>query len=244
MPVDIAAIVNDLNWSAPLPLGAATAVLPASVIHRRGPAGEIATVLAAAGWFVNPYIGLTGLTIGLVVATWFSGQNRGRDWRTGVLAALPASAALWLVSWSDPSRFGTVSERVGTPAGGATTYLALAVTLSLAFRALSQRLAPSLDPQRKFTAAQRAQIIQRCGNLCAYCGADGNALGVRLEMDHVVPHSLGGRTCVSNGQPLCGTCNSLKGTRPDTEARRLFKDQFGFPAGSNGPRRWLATAFR
>lgn len=245
MPVDIATIVNDIDWAAPLPLGAVTALLPASVIHRRGPAGEIATVIAAAGWFVNPIIGLTGLTAGLIVATWFSGLNRGRDWRTGTLAALPAAATLWLVCWADPGRHGTISEMAGTPVGGLAMYAGLAVTLILLFRVIEGRFAPKLDPQRKFDASQRAQIIRRCGNRCAYCGADGNALGVRLEMDHVIPHSMGGRTVVKNGQPLCGDCNgSVKGTRTDAEARRLFKQRHGFPAGSNGPRRWLVTTFR
>jgi 5-methylcytosine-specific restriction endonuclease McrA len=58
---------------------------------------------------------------------------------------------------------------------------------------------------------QRAAVIAAWGNRCAVCDADGNAPGVALEIDHIVPYALGGKTDTANFQPLCGPCNRAKG---------------------------------
>lgn len=242
---EIQEAIAALDWMAPFPAGAVTALLPASVIHRRGPAGEIATVLAIPGWFLSPIWGVTGLTVGLIVATWFSGKRCGRDWRTAVMGAMPPTAAVWVAAWAAPERWGEVSTLLASWAGALAAYVVIAMLLAVLFRAVEGHLRPTLDPKRFFDKQQRELIIRRGGNRCAYCGADGSALGVTLEADHVVPHSMGGRTCAkSNGQPLCGGCNRIKADRTDKEARAIFAQRMGFPAGSNGPRRWLAVNFR
>lgn len=46
------------------------------------------------------------------------------------------------------------------------------------------------------------------GNKCLRCGKQG-----RLDMDHVVPISMGGSAYVDNVQPLCRSCNSFKNDR-------------------------------
>jgi len=69
---------------------------------------------------------------------------------------------------------------------------------------------PVLDPQRFATPQMRAEVLARYGNRCASCGVSGDAPGVQLEMDHIVPWSRGGGTRIDNLQPLCGPCNRAK----------------------------------
>jgi 5-methylcytosine-specific restriction endonuclease McrA len=47
------------------------------------------------------------------------------------------------------------------------------------------------------------------GGVCLACG-----LATALEVDHVIAVSTGGPNTIENLQPLCGTCNKSKGTRP------------------------------
>ena len=52
-------------------------------------------------------------------------------------------------------------------------------------------------------------ILRLYGHHCLRCCAKG----VRLTKDHVIPLSEGGSNSATNLQPLCGPCNSWKGTR-------------------------------
>jgi hypothetical protein len=67
------------------------------------------------------------------------------------------------------------------------------------------------DQQRAFTTEQRLAIYRKNGGVCqgSSCGREvdfGN-----FHADHIDPHSLGGKTKVSNGQILCSDCNLAKG---------------------------------
>lgn len=53
-------------------------------------------------------------------------------------------------------------------------------------------------------------IIRRFDGRCARCGIEN---GIDLHVDHILPISKGGKTYASNLQPLCKSCNSIKGTR-------------------------------
>jgi hypothetical protein len=56
----------------------------------------------------------------------------------------------------------------------------------------------------------RFTVLKRDGFACVYCG--GRACdGVRLQVDHVVPWSQGGRTVLANLRSACGPCNRGKG---------------------------------
>jgi 5-methylcytosine-specific restriction endonuclease McrA len=50
---------------------------------------------------------------------------------------------------------------------------------------------------------------------CAACGATGPS-----TIDHIIPLSRGGTDSVGNLMPLCGRCNSSKGTKTLTEWRK------------------------
>ena len=75
-----------------------------------------------------------------------------------------------------------------------------------------------------FTAAQRAEIMERGGYRCARCGANKEE-GVALHADHIRPRSKGGKSVVENGQILCGQHNYKKQTYDQTETgKQMFID--------------------
>ena len=69
-----------------------------------------------------------------------------------------------------------------------------------------------------------AQARQRCG----YCLTTERITGAPMEIDHIIPHSLGGPTEEDNLWLACSMCNDHKGnqiaaTDPETgEGVRLF----------------------
>lgn len=58
----------------------------------------------------------------------------------------------------------------------------------------------------------RADLLSRDNKSCRCCGRLLGK-GVRLEIDHIVPIKLGGKTELNNLQILCRTCNLAKGTQ-------------------------------
>ena len=64
------------------------------------------------------------------------------------------------------------------------------------------------DPRRRFSVSQRQVLVDLADARCEQCGAD---LADGFHADHQLPHSMGGRTDVSNGAALCPTCNNRKG---------------------------------
>lgn len=57
------------------------------------------------------------------------------------------------------------------------------------------------------TAKEWQDLCSYYGNVCLKCGKSG------VTMDHIIPVSKGGRHEIDNLQPLCGSCNSSKGTK-------------------------------
>jgi 5-methylcytosine-specific restriction endonuclease McrA len=62
-------------------------------------------------------------------------------------------------------------------------------------------------------AQLRFRILQRDGFRCRYCGRTGDAPGVVLHVDHVVPVATGGVTIEDNLRTACEECNLGKGVR-------------------------------
>lgn len=69
-------------------------------------------------------------------------------------------------------------------------------------------LAPGQRDTRSIPQAMRTAVWQRDGGKCVECQA-----AEYLEFDHVIPHSKGGATSISNLQLLCRKCNQSKGAR-------------------------------
>lgn len=73
----------------------------------------------------------------------------------------------------------------------------------------------SRDFQRTLmTPKLRYKILQRDGFRCCICGASSYD-GTKLEVDHIIPVSKGGRTVDSNLRTLCQACNRGKSDEYD-----------------------------
>ncbi len=71
------------------------------------------------------------------------------------------------------------------------------------------------DRTRKpISGSVRYQVIKRAQTRCEACGISLEERN--LEVDHIVPKSLGGKDDISNYQALCYLCNANKGNRDDT----------------------------
>lgn len=69
--------------------------------------------------------------------------------------------------------------------------------------------------RNKMTANLKKFILERDDYTCQACGASlHNDFNLKLEVDHIVPISKGGKTDPSNLQTLCRKCNRSKGAKP------------------------------
>jgi hypothetical protein len=66
----------------------------------------------------------------------------------------------------------------------------------------------------------RRRIEEDAGRRCGYCRSSAQIMGVPLEVEHIVPVSLGGNTERENLWLACHRCNKFKSNRttyPDPE---------------------------
>jgi len=65
----------------------------------------------------------------------------------------------------------------------------------------------------------RYQVLLRAGRRCESCGA--SVADKAIDVDHIIPRSLGGLNDISNYQALCWECNTNKGNRDKTNFQNL-----------------------
>lgn len=77
-----------------------------------------------------------------------------------------------------------------------------------AARAMAVRRPPSaaVMSREPIPAGLRFAVLRRDGFRCAYCGR-GEAEGVKLHIDHLVPVARGGPTSIDNLVTACQDCN-------------------------------------
>lgn len=63
------------------------------------------------------------------------------------------------------------------------------------------------------SSSLRYRVLKRDNFKCQYCGASAKEDGVKLEVDHIIPVSKGGKTIISNLQTLCERCNRGKSNK-------------------------------
>jgi len=67
------------------------------------------------------------------------------------------------------------------------------------------------DEQREFTHDQRLVLFRLADKKCTLCECE--ITFNNFHADHVLPHSRGGPTAISNGRALCADCNQSRGNR-------------------------------
>lgn len=73
-----------------------------------------------------------------------------------------------------------------------------------------------------FTPEQKEVILKRDGYKCVICGR-GKKEGVELQVDHIRPKYLDGKSTIENGQTLCAQHNFIKKTLKQTETgKKMF----------------------
>ena len=83
-----------------------------------------------------------------------------------------------------------------------------------------KKMSPPKDPRGRFT------ILYRDDFRCVYCGLSSIETHIELNVDHIVPFSMGGLNTASNLITSCFKCNMSKGhTILDEEStRRLLEE--------------------
>jgi len=65
----------------------------------------------------------------------------------------------------------------------------------------------------------RYEVLKRAKYRCELCGISAHLKA--LEVDHIIPRSVGGSDDIANFQALCYSCNAMKRDRDDTDFRGL-----------------------
>jgi len=86
------------------------------------------------------------------------------------------------------------------------------------------RLKKYVKPRLRNLKCTRENIFKRDGYRCQYCKfAPANSK--ELEMEHIIPSSLGGKTSFQNCVTACHSCNCHKANRtPDQVGFKLIKE--------------------
>lgn len=59
----------------------------------------------------------------------------------------------------------------------------------------------------------RRRVAEEARHRCGYCLTREEIVGTPMEIDHIIPESLGGLTEQDNLWLACSLCNDYKGTR-------------------------------
>lgn len=96
-----------------------------------------------------------------------------------------------------------------------------------------------LEPRKKFTARQRAEIFREAGGICHICGGKIGP-GEAWDIEHVTALSMGGTNEADNLRPAHVKCHREK-TADDVSSRakadRIAAKHFGF-AGKKPKSPW------
>jgi diadenosine tetraphosphate (Ap4A) HIT family hydrolase len=76
---------------------------------------------------------------------------------------------------------------------------------------------------RPISGSIRYEVLSRAKFLCELCGISAGEKSI--EVDHILPKSLGGKDDLANYQALCYSCNAAKRNTDDTDFR-LFKNLY------------------
>lgn len=81
----------------------------------------------------------------------------------------------------------------------------------------------------------RFEVLRRCNFACYYCGTPAAFGAKRLQMDHVIPVTLGGTNAPWNLVAACWDCNAGKANGvPDPDLIRRVREDYCAYAASTG----------
>lgn len=83
--------------------------------------------------------------------------------------------------------------------------------------------------RKPISGSVRYQVLTRAAGRCECCGASVKEKAI--DVDHIVPRSLGGKNEISNYQALCWECNTNKGNRDKTNFADLERSYLQREAG-------------
>ena len=72
-----------------------------------------------------------------------------------------------------------------------------------------KREALQRNSEGSYTKKEWLDLCKKYGNKCLRCKKEFK----KLTVDHVIPISMGGTNYITNIQPLCRRCNSIKNTK-------------------------------
>jgi hypothetical protein len=64
--------------------------------------------------------------------------------------------------------------------------------------------------KERVSAALRRQVEERARGCCEYCRSQARFAATSFSVEHVIPRSRGGETCVENLALACQGCNNAK----------------------------------
>ena len=82
------------------------------------------------------------------------------------------------------------------------------------------------NARRPVPGSVRYEVLVKAHHKCELCGVDASVRA--LEVDHIVPKSLGGPDSLDNYQALCYKCNTNKGNRSNIDLRSLSEDYVSY----------------
>ena len=123
-------------------------------------------------------------------------KARQADYRTTHKAGLAARDAARYATHSDEVKVRAKAWRAANPARYKV----------LSFRHVARRRALKRAAEVRLISARDMRRLRR--GPCAYCGTSG-----RLQLDHVIPLSRGGRHAIGNLVAACLSCNDSKNAK-------------------------------
>jgi 5-methylcytosine-specific restriction endonuclease McrA len=73
------------------------------------------------------------------------------------------------------------------------------------------RRAKEKNAKGSFTLEEWQDLLKKFNHVCPMCRLKEPE--IKLTVDHIIPISIGGTNYISNIQPLCKVCNSIKGIK-------------------------------
>jgi len=95
----------------------------------------------------------------------------------------------------------------------------------------------SVTIDKKAPKFSRKNIFARDGWICQYCG--GNFKHGKMNIDHVMPKSRGGKTTWKNTVSSCIPCNDKKGSKTLAESRMVLLKRPDVPTSEDVRRNYM-----